>query len=546
MFPWSADAQAARSLIEADANVAAEVSTSQGPLSPDDITSSAAAGWPSENVKRLQPKLEWGERIRSEDFQLVGVPAVDVTYSIGGQTSDTVRLQGRRMLAPPAGAAGDRMSRLARRARRVRAIALGAAIGVAIAYLLRGDYFFNRIVLAVVLGGLAASLLVARFFDAVLLNRETSARRWASVIAGVLVLTGALAAMAEPTVRAAKGYLAKGELDAARRELLAIGKLQTVKTEAAWADLRLADALRSEDRDVVRGLAEKMPAGTSQRDSAIRHLFELTDRDVRVLVSKRWFADAKQLVSGTVPALSQGSSPGAYDARVTDMRGRILDEEFNACDTDPCRWRAALTATRETPTPQRAARLEEVRDRLNASLTFQPMPKEGALARLKRLRGIMDLSTTISEMGLADALVDQARSAAAAALDERMKVPLVGSDRSTAAELLELEDNPSATYLSTVVSSVSVYANNRGGRCAGVYVVGNGLTARVLNDETRGAVTARLLSQAIGRKVPLPEPPKPAGGKSPLTSRWSVAGTPILARWRDNALIELRIGELTL
>jgi hypothetical protein len=201
---------------------------------------------------------------------------------------------------------------------------------------------------------------------------------------------------------------------------------------------------------------------------------------------------------------------------------------------------------RAIPSVSRQQRVDETKTRLTDALTFRVQSGEPALSRLRRLRGILALASTIEDARQDDEVIARAPAAAAAAADERTKVAVIGAERSIAAELLGVRADPSAVTLQAVISAVVVYASIRSERCTGIYLVGYERGARVLNDAAHRDTTGRLLSQVLGRKVALPQPPEKASGKVPTMSRWTVAGAPILARWRDRDLIELRIGEVKL
>ncbi|WP_244221531.1 hypothetical protein [Corallococcus exercitus] len=120
----------------------------------------------------------------------------------------------------------------------------------------------------------------------------------------------------------------------------------------------------------------------------------------------------------------------------------------------------------------------------------------------------------------------------------------MGAERAVVLELLHLQADPSARILTKESDTVVLHCAMEAERCVGVYLVGRTRAGRVLNAPAQAEETAALLSQALGQSSPLPAPPAREGLKSPTTLTWKVGEVPIVARWRNSDLMELRVGSV--
>lgn len=143
-----------------------------------------------------------------------------------------------------------------------------------------------------------------------------------------------------------------------------------------------------------------------------------------------------------------------------------------------------------------------------------------------------------------DEVLARAEEAASWARDERRKIPLVGAERAVVIQLLHVTTDPSASILTWASRSMTLHCTMESERCVGVYLVGRTLKDRVLNAPEQAEETAALLSQALGQPASLPAPPVREGGRGPTTSTWKVGEIPIVARWRNSDLMELRVGNV--
>ncbi|MFP2923844.1 hypothetical protein ACLESO_01250 [Pyxidicoccus sp. 3LG] len=527
-------------MMDADAKLLGEVD-SRGALSRQRAASLLPEDWLEANWQKLQLQPGPRERILRQLFQVFEVPSVQIAYSIGDVPPTTIHLEGRRMLAPPVSA--DRQ--FAERARKVsvaRAILLMLVIGIPLAYLFRGFYFWNVWVGAMVLGLGASAFLADRFVRGWTLRRAGS-RRWAMGAAIAAALSAGMALLAEPRLDTAEGHLAVGRLDDARRELDALGKPDAPSHQRVWTALHFAHALQGKTVEDISRDALQLPEGSQERATVNRRLYELTrDRVLRYLEQKDLTA-AMAVLATAAPALRQASAGSFSSTEFTELSAHVHDAEYSSCATEVCRWKSAGEAVRDATTPERDQRLARARAALVERFTPAPRPKAQTLEWLRYLDQTVGIVTELGETPTDEALRARAKQAAAWAWNERLSIPFVGSDRAVVAQLLKLESSGATSIVTTSRVGVTLYCSMKGERCTGAYVVGSDKGRRVLNSPALAASTAELLSRALGHPSELPAPPKRVGGKAPTMSTWKDGKVTIVARWNDADLMELRIGD---
>lgn len=538
---WAAEGpKASPAAIEADARRLGEVS-SQGALSQEKAAELAPADWLQSNWQKLQLPLGPRERIQSQSLQVFALPVIHLTYALAGAPATTIRLEGRRMLVPPA-SSDPRFEERARKLRLTRGVLLALAIGVPFVYLLRGSYFWSTWVggLTVCVAGSAAA--AERFVRERTLGRE-NARRWGRLATVAALLAIVLAVGAEPSIGSVERHLSAGRLEAARKELIALGNPDTPAHSRAWIALRLAQALQGTEVSDVAQYARQIPEESAERAKANQHLYDLTQRTVQQHLDQKNPAAAAEVLAKAAPALQQGVSGTSLAGQLAELTAHVHEAEYEGCSTDACRWRTAFEASHAAPSTEREQRLAKARASLVGSLTPPPRPREPTRAWVQRLDDMAALAETVGVTPEDEDLSGRARQAAAWAQEEHRRIPLVGADREVAAGLLRISTGGDPNGLMRVSQSVALYCTMKGDHCAGVYLVGSHKGARVLNDSAHASATAELLSQALGHPSSLPNPPSQVGGKTPTMSTWKDGGVTIVARWRDTNLVELRIGD---
>ena len=542
-FRWGTDGTpAARAEIEADAKIITEL-TAEAAIEHARLADKVPIEWLTANWQKIQPTLDPQEGVRRQTFWLLEVPSIELSYALAGFPETVISFEGLRMLAPSP-STDTQFTKRAQKIRLVRNASIGLGTAVPLAYLFRGAYFFNGWVaaLAVCMAGLAFSVIF--FIREATLGRP-STRRWALSVAAVAALACGFALGAEPSLRAAKRYILAEQFEQARAELKALGRPEEAKHAQTWVSLRLAELLHSSDVALIKEYAAQIPESWPQRAIADRHLYDvISHRASQQLAAGRPDA-SEQLLAQGAPAFSASPDGNVYRSGFAELHAQAQDQKAEKCKTDICRWQNFTAAAQAAPTPPRQQRVIDARAKLAAALDFHNQPGESELSRIQRLNQISASAKAIEEGAGDAALVAQAHSTGLRAAEERGKTPILGAEREIAAELLGVPASSSAGLLSTTISRISVYGALRGNRCVGLYLVGHEKDARAINDSSHAAAAVQILSQAIGRKVALPDVPKLVAGHMPRLTKWIEAGAPITARWQGSALVELRIGEVS-
>jgi hypothetical protein len=542
VFPWAAQgSQASLAELGADARLLGE-RTSQGSLSQDKAAELAPGDWLQSNWQKLKTRLGAHERIQSQSLQIFELPSVILSYALDGFPQTVIRLEGRRMLAPPASA--DRtFEGHARKLRLAHRILLALAVGIPLAYLFRGAYFWSVGVFALMLCVVGSAAAAGRFVREWTLG-EKGARRWGALAFVAVVLAAALALGVEPSIGSVNRNLLAGRLEAAREELVALGSPTKPAHTQAWKAFHLAHALQGSELTAVAQDAIELPADSEERGAANQHLYKLAHQALLRHLEQKNLEAAKGVLTQAAPALQQPASGNTSAVQLAELNALVHETEYAACTTQVCQWRAAFKAVKVAASPQREQRLTQARVMVVDGLSLPPRPRELTQEWVRRLDEATALAREIGNGAEDEDLSVLARQAAEKAYEERRKIPLIGTNRAVAAELLRVPPGADTSDLKKVTRSVTLYCAMKGERCVGVYLVGSHKGARVLNDPQQATDTVELLSQALGHTSALPTPPKSVGGKVPTTSTWKDGGVTIVARWSAANLMELRLGEV--
>lgn len=539
-LPWASGDPESPAVMDADAKLLGEIG-SRGALTRERAGVLLPEEWLQTNWQKIQVQLSPRERIRRQMFQIFEVPSVQVSYSIADAPPATIHFEGRRLLAPPTSV--DRQ--FAERARKVwaaRALLLALAVGIPLAYLFRGLYFWSGWVAAMALCLGASAVFADLFVRESTLGRK-SRRRWATGAAVAAALAGVMAVAAEPSLGTAKRYLAEGQLDAARAELAALGNPEAPSHQQTWAAVNLAHALQGKTVEEVSRDALLLPEDSQERAKVNQHLYELTRSSVLDHLRHKDLTAALSVITTAAPALQKSSPDPSSPERLTELNAQVHDAAYEGCATEPCRWKSASEATRAAPTPEREQRAARTRAALVDQLSPAPRPKLPSLEWLQRLDQTLALVQELGETPADADLAARARKAATWAQEERQSIPLIGADRAVAAGLLQLPSSGASDVLTKSKTGVTLYCAMKEERCTGAYVVGSSKDSRVLNTPALATASAEFLSQALGHPSELPTPPKPVAGKAPTLSTWRDGKVPLVARWNNTDLMELRIGE---
>jgi hypothetical protein len=477
------------------------------------------------------------ERIRSQQYLRLAIVRRDVTYEMCG-TSGTVVLSGR----PLVGATTAEAVRPIRRRLHawVALVAVVAVLGVLLRQALVGTspYFdgakqWSGLFVAAAVGCAVPAFGVllrswrggARFHA---LSRSALATAGVTALALLGVIIVGLAV--RPSASEVEAALTAG--DAARaRVVLEAWKERATGGEALDLEDRvmLAEAAQQRGQDRLKLLdqvaARKGPASAQataaargERLSQIRGLVQAKDSRAALGALDEWFRG--------------DSSPD-----IAEERARAHEVGGAACSTDPCRWAAAVNANAARASAERAAQVTTARAKIWDSLALEQVSEKTPLPRLQQARQLAERAAAALEAGVNDAEVSaRATAATTFAQVERKKVPLLGMDLAVAKELLgPVTPTENGVPMFSAGGNAVYAASDRSGKCTGLFAVGSPPDRRFASDTWPAQ---RILSQALGRPVDLKAPSGP-------TSQWWEGGVPIVARWRDGDLVELRIGDAT-
>jgi hypothetical protein len=304
-FHWGADrVPASDDEVAADAAVRAIVEGAPT-VSAHALAQHVPHEWMAMHWQAIQPKLQAGERIRSQRFSLLDVPAIEITYSLDNELAQTVDLEGLRLLAPPART--DQLFH--QRAAKLLWIRRGLAVvpaALAIGYLARGTYFQSGAVAGLIACAVAACLATYGVFWTATLGRR-GARYW--LPAAILPVAGAaaLAFVAEPDVETARELVENGEYEGAVRELAALGNPTDPELAPIYADMRLRQLMEAHTWKEAKTIASDIPAGTEQHKRAWQRIDGLVTGEIKAALAASQYEKAKSLLGETSNAFRSGS-----------------------------------------------------------------------------------------------------------------------------------------------------------------------------------------------------------------------------------------------
>ncbi|MDB4963451.1 MAG: hypothetical protein JWP01_3450, partial [Myxococcales bacterium] len=295
-FAWGQDGVRASSAdIARDAKVVDSVTHSRS-IALSDVPAAVPDGWREHYWSRIQAQIQPGERIRSQTFTLLEVPATTVAFAVGSDVHD-VTFEGLRMLAPPANV-GSPFAARARALKRLKLVLATLPITALVIYLARGSYFVTERTGPLVAAIVGSAVLVGVCAYAVVWYSTVGrrvARRWAAAAIAPLAVACVCAVLVEPSVARAREQVAAGHLDKARFELEALGSPSDPELAPVWSDLLLADSLASTTCTIAtqRLATIALPA---QRAKAQGHADALAVAAAQAALDQGHADDAKSLL----------------------------------------------------------------------------------------------------------------------------------------------------------------------------------------------------------------------------------------------------------
>jgi hypothetical protein len=492
-----------------------------------------------EHASLLEPRLE---RISFQQYLKLAVVRRDAKYEMCG-TSGILVLSGCDLLGAQT---SEALRPIHRRLYLWLASTLGlfVATGVLATALLGPTPYFARANAGMVAASCSGAALAVVFLGAALRALRPGFKfgtfrpfeRLAGLGAlGAVCIAGIVAAAGRPRVGEVQRALAGRDSPRAHLvvEALVATKGETPEVRESEDAVMLADAEKLSGEGKLKILDQVASRGGSRAGQAAQ-----AGRAER-LVEIQQAIDGKKAVDA-VADIDRWFPNWKTDPEVASKRASADDLAYSACPDDPCRYANVTEANVALSTPERVARVAASKAAVLSSLSFSETSGEPALDRLQRLRAVITVATSPVVATSSDAeLSEKAKTASQWARDQRSKVALMNADEAVASELLgsslaEQESKVAAATVDGVGVSLSLDSQKK---CRGVYMVGPTSGTRQL--DANGEATSRLLSQAVGHAVTI----KPAG--TAATSRWWEGPTPVLARWKDGKLMELRVGDAT-
>ena len=337
-----------------------------------------------------------------------------------------------------------------------------------------------------------------------------------------------------PSVADVARALSRDDIVAANRILNAIaadGDPTAIRDSRALILLHNASSLTGESKLALLGRVIQSGGPNAAQAAVLARAEEL--REVSALLEELRATQALALLSRFF-----GDSPG--DAEVDEARAKAYDVAQDLCRDPACRYLNASNALAWAASPEHAAKARAARAELETSLEFHEMAGETTAQRLLRLAAFHDVAGAAAKTIAADAdIIKHAEAARDWAQSERDHVPLLGNDENTAAELLGVLQDQSATVAVASSGPIQIYLNFDGHKvCRGVYVVGVTAGSRAVDpsDDALGKLVAQVFGHTVSLRPPLP---------TTTASSWTEHGTAVTARWRSGELMELRIGDAT-
>ena len=486
---------------------------------------------------QLQPKRD---RVRLQQYQRLVVVRRQVTYEMAG-TSGTLAFTGSDGMAAPRAASSLPIER-----RRWVWGTLGAALGVGAVFMHghavgKAAYFDSLRGLLVGLYALGLFLLLPAV-GAVLREWRPGFRfgklhrlELAAGVLGLVVVNSAtaFAMTSQPRLAEVNAAIGAGDLGRAKQVVEAMEEVNargrdTTTAQDVYAMAAVSKSPLQERLELLDGVAARGQVGAP--------IAAKRARDERVAELNRMVASGAAAAANTT--LLKWFPAWEADSELRGVRARASEAEATTCGEDRlCTLVATRNAARAEATPGRTQAEATARQAVEATLAFSEILGEPGTARLKRLKAAAELADRVPKLAPDEvALVATAKSTAASVGAERAKVALIGSDIATAAELVgKLSPRPEGASAIALEGGGNVYLAMDGtGVCRGVYATGDP-GKRALQSAVW--TPNRILSQAIGKPAFVQQTRDPLG-----TARWIEGGTPVVARWKDGAVVELRIG----
>jgi hypothetical protein len=379
-FPWGKDGvPASDGEILRDARIVCTVSK-HGLLTLEDLPADVPEEWRRAHWQAIGARLQPGERVVSQTLTMLEVPSVEATYVVGSE-SQSIELEGLRLLAPPVSTDALFHARAAALQRLAMALALLPLVA-GVVYAVRGTYFYNAHVLgALGCAAIATAVIYGVFWHATLWG---GARKWLALAIPPIAAATALAIIAEPSAAAARRYIDEGQLEIAEAELNALGDPDDGELAPLWADVHLQRALAAKTCAAASGIAAKIPAGARQHATARAHADALAAAEAEQALADANLEAAASALGCAGEAFRSGAGGLRIHARIeaADAKRCLAAHDW------PCVFARATEVERGgeagTATELRGAARTAIRAEIDAGIGAARTEKD--LARRAELR----------------------------------------------------------------------------------------------------------------------------------------------------------------
>lgn len=359
------------------------------------------------------------------------------------------------------------------------------------------------------------------------------------VLGAVFVLglagTAATKIATKPRIAEAREAIQQGNYAQAEKVMAALQATGTsdediagLRDDIEWNEARKAEGdARMAKMEIIAGKKN------AHSPDAIAEIREMNVGKVKRLLVAKDSEGAHKAIDALFPA--------SQEPDVLELRARAYDVEFEACQTDGCRYIAGQKAARTAVSPARSSRIADIRSKLIAALFFDDRSMETTLMKLRRLRAAEEKAREISPIVKDDPeLLARITDITRKTGELRESVHVLGVSPEMIAELYGATKEVPGGVLVEQGELQAYFPLDAAGVTAGLYLVGGTEAVRKAGLGAQYKL-GTFLSKAAGRPVQMPSPPK--GDFADVPVSWKEGATSIEARYLDGKLMEVRVAD---
>lgn len=509
-----------------------------GALGLEDL-SLAARAVVQQELAKVDARLE---RVVWQQYMRISVRRYDVAYEMAG-TRGMLTLSGASLL----GASTPEALRPIKRRSVLWAIAvLGFAVagGILMASIKGEAAYFDRtneIVTMLWLGAMVSSIpwvggLLRAWRPLIRIHgfrpiEIAFAVLWALLL---LAIPGVGAALS-PEPSAVEDALAAGDIEQARLVFDGLaerrgpsGEISTLEDEVLLAE---ADASEGEERLAKLDAIVANAGARAQEAAALAR----ADRLKRI----RGYLEEGAVDQAITAIYRDFGASWQSDPEVAEERARAEEIRAEDCQDDICRLTPLRQARDARETPERVAAFAASHARLLDALSVERDVTElSAAERVHQSDELSEFADRVLRSDLRDdALSEAAKTAITWAADQRATVPIYSAELDTLEALFpNIHQSSDGVMMAVVDGALLYFVLDDSKVCRGLYAVGP-TEHRELDGPAWPA--DRILSQTFGRPLNVTA----RDDTDDISSTWKVDKVAIVARWRNDVPVELRIGD---